>query len=78
MIIVEGITDEELSLWRVNPITEKVLGAIHEVLNGKRGDLGRGTYFSKDNSSKTQAVAFEGAGYCAAMNDVLSVEAGSK
>ncbi len=76
MIIVDGITQDDLETWKGSVVTRQVLRAVQKALDEKRGDLGRGMGFNKENAAKTQATAWEGTGYCAALVGVLEVEAG--
>ncbi len=74
MIIVEGITQDDLETWKGSVVTRQVLRSVKKALDEKRGDLGRGIFLDKENSSKTQAGTGEAVGYCAALDEVLGVK----
>lgn len=73
MIVVDGITADELETWTGSVVTRRVLEAIRVALDSKRSDLARGEFLSRENSSRTQASGFEAVGYCKALDGVLNM-----
>ncbi len=76
MIIVKGMSKEDLEAWMASPVAQEVFKAVRAAQQQIGHDGGRGIYVDKIdyNPYKTQAKSFEATGRWQAFDDVLNME----
>jgi hypothetical protein len=78
MILVEGISKEDFEAWKSAILTQHILASVRKARDEKGDYMRRGQTLDANSAERTQALTAEAFGYCAALNDVLTMEADEK
>ena len=74
-ITVEGVTKDELSLWKQHPITAKVLQVVQEAANHYRSQLLKGQTLNYNSAEVTAMRTTEALGAIYGLSSILEIQA---